>query len=136
MYKDIVKDYDYKVSIASASITATTTGSEIDLQGAIDVKVLIPVGIVTTADATHYFTFTVTQCATSGGSFTAAATTQYHVADSWDRVINATTEGSALYAFQFKPTKRYMKVVATETSTGQAIFGAYVEFTKRHEPGS
>jgi len=136
MYKDLVHNFDYIVGITPIDRTATVTGSEIDLLGAIDVLIIVSIGAVAIADATKLFTFTVTQCATSGGTFAAAATTQYMVADSWDRIINATTEADAVKAFQFKPTLRYIKVVATETGAAQATFGAVVVYNKRSQPAS
>jgi len=135
-FKDLCHNFDYGLSIIGADHTATATGEEIDLLGITDVMVLISVGNVAIADASNLFTFTVTECATSGGTFVAAGTTQYSTSDSWDRIINATTEEEDIYAFNFFPTKRYIKVVATETGTAQAIFSANVIKYGRHQPES
>ena len=137
MLRNPAQNNEFACSIASASITATTTGNYVDILGADRVLIQIPVGVVSTADASNYITFTVTDGTTTTAG-DAVATTQYIAADSWDMTINATTEGSAMYAFEFIPTpgKRYIKVVGTETGTTSAIYGAYVTFSKIHQPAS
>jgi len=135
-FKDLCHNFDYGLSIAGASITATTTGDAIDLNGITDVMVLVSVGAVATADASNYQTFTVTECATAAGTYVAAGTSQYSTSDSWDRIINATTEENDIYAFNFFPTERYIRVVATETGTTEAIFSANVIKYGRHQPES
>lgn len=139
MRKDKARNFDYLQSIAPAAITATTTGSEVSLVGVKDnVLILVDVGAISAADSSNYVTFTVTQATASGGSFSAAASGQYDTVDSWDRILNATTEGSAVYAMNFKPAKGYdyIKVVATETGTFNGIFGAHVLVDGRHQPES
>ena len=135
-FKDLCHNFDYGLSIIGADITATTTGEAIDLTGITDVMVLISVGNVAIADASNLFTFTVTECATAAGTYVAADASQYDTSDSWDRIINATTEEETIYAFNFFPTSRYMRVVATETGTFNGIIGAVVLKYGRHEPES
>jgi len=136
-FKDLCHNFDYGLSIVpAATLTATTTGEAIDLNGITDVMVVVPVGVIATADASNLFTFTVTECATADGTYAAAETTQYSTSDSWDRILNATTEGSDIYAFNFFPTLRYIRVVATETGTASAFFSASVLKYGRHQPES
>jgi hypothetical protein len=133
--KDIARQFDYFTSCAYADRTATITGSEVNITGAKEVLVLVYVVSNTTSDASNLFTFTVTEASATGGSFSAAASTAYDPVDSWDRLINATTE-TGLYAFNFKPTQPYIKVVATETGTAQVAFSAHVLITGIHQPES
>jgi hypothetical protein len=138
MHKDLVSNFDYTTAIEPASYTSTQTSSAIDLRGEKEVLVIVDVGAITTGEAGKYFTFTVTEGATSAAA-DAVATTQYRVADSWDRILNDddASEGGQVYAFQFIPTERYMKVVATATgSTPSAVFGVSVLTTGRHQPQS
>jgi hypothetical protein len=137
-YKDQAGQFDYSQSIDPADYTATKTGDEVDLTNAIEgsVMIVVNIGAVTTADATHYFTFTVTEASATGGSFSAADSTQYSTKDSWDRIVNATSEANAVKVFNFIPSEPFIKVVATETGTAQALFGATVLFKKRHQPAS
>ena len=138
MNKDLVKNFDYTTAIEPAAYTTTQTSSAIDLRGVTEVLVIVDVGAITTGEAGKYFTFTVTDGATSAAA-TAVAATQYRVADSWDRVLNDedANEGGQVYAFQFLPDSRYMKVVATATGTTPSmVFGVSVLTKKRHGPAS
>ena len=132
-------------SIAPADRTASVTGSEVDCSLCpVVATIRVNVGTVTLADSSNLFKFTVTQCATSGGSFTDADSSQYDPVSptgsttAWDRIINATTEGSKAYTFNFRMAADYpyIKVVATETGTAQAAFGACVEFEPSVGPGA
>jgi len=137
-YKDYAVNFDRGDSIVPAAITATTTGSEITLAGITDVWCVVQVGVIAAADASNLMTFTVTQCATTGGTFVAADAAQYGVADSWDRILNAVAEGSQSYAFNFypKPGYGFIKLVATETGTFDGIFGGTFLKYGRHQPES
>lgn len=117
-------------SIAPASITATTTGSVVDLSGYESAMAVIGVGAVAAADATNYVTFKVQVGDESDGSDMADAT-MYAVKTSagatWDRLINATTEENQVYLIGFKTLgKKYARVVGTETLTTTAIYGATI----------
>ena len=137
-FKDLARNFDYSQSIDPASYTATKTGDEVDLTSVDSALVVVNIGAVATADASNLFTFTLTQATASGGTFAAADSGQYDVVDSWDRLINATAEANDVKAFNFRPAKAkpYVKVVATETGTASAIFGATVIFTKTRQPAS
>lgn len=137
--RDIARDFERTVSILpSATKTVTTTGEEVDCSGGLGlVYIDIAIGAVATADATNLFTFTVTQCATTGGTFTAAASGQYDWVDG-DGIINATTEANSVMALNFRLNGSYpfIKVVATETGTASAFFNAIVHVPKRSMPAS
>lgn len=125
-------------SIAPASITATTTGSEVNCTGAQMAMVEISAGVISAADSSNYCTFSITECATTGGSFTAMAAGQQLGINGWDKVINATTEGSAIYRMNvvLSPGYPYIKVVGTETGTFSGIYGANVVFIGYKQPSA
>jgi len=133
-------------SIKAASITATETGEIVDMLGASSVMVIVPVGAVATADASHYFTFTfVTGTDAALGDAAAIASGSYMGAkdedlNTWDRIINSTAEADTCYSFGVnidKVGERWGRVLATETGTAEAIFGAIVVLCyNRHQPTS
>lgn len=132
---DFVNELTVYKSISPASITATTTGTAVDCYNAIECVAVIPVGTVTTADADNYVTFTISE-SDDNSSYAALDSTGYLQAEnmagtSWDRIINATTEGDNVYRFQFVPSKRYVKIVGTETGTTSAVYGGFVEFRRK-----
>lgn len=134
-YNDIVHDLKGTEADAYVQATATQTGDEVALKGGA-VLVVVHVHAAATADADNYFTFTVNQATATGGSFSAAASTQY-VTHLWDRVINATTE-TGVWIFQFIPvaTYDYIKVIATETSTADITYSVSVIQSDVHLPTS
>lgn len=126
--RDVTEQNTYIQSIAPAAITATTTGSAVDVTGYEGVEIVVEAGVITAADASNYMTFTVTYT-TDDTNYTALDSGDYISPASWDRIINATTEGSATYRFGIKPSVANIskiKVVATETGTFNGIFGASV----------
>ena len=134
--KDIARNLDSGQSINPASYTATVTGGEVSMVGkGQEVMIVIPKGAVATADGSNYFTFTVTQATASGGSFVAADSNQYDWVEG-DGVINATTEENGVMTanFRLKRGYDYLKIVATETGTAEAIFGALFLKPGRHNP--
>ena len=142
---DLGRSTVFSQSIAPADHTATVTGEEVDARKCPRRAVVrVSVGIATIADASKFFTFKVTQCATSGGTFTDADAGQYDFVaptgstTAWDGILNATTEGSADYSFNFdmKRTYDYLKVVATETGAAQILFGADIEFIPSEQPAT
>ena len=93
---------------------------------------------MTTADATNFFTLSFTECATSGGTYTAVPAAPVTTMDSWDKLINATTEAAEMHLVQVRltPGMRYIKAVFTETGTAQAELWATFFFKKIHQPAS
>ena len=124
-----------KSSIAPAAHTATTSSEVVvDCAEAESLTVIVPVGVVATADASNFFTFTVLMGDVADGSDATAVDSSAYLNPKsgagvlWDRVINATTEGSQVYQFGVKNLRsnRYAFVRATETETASAIFGAMI----------
>lgn len=132
-HDNLVHNLKGLVGDARQQATATTTGDEVALTGGA-VLIAVYVDTIGTADATHYFTFSVTQATASGGSFVAADAAQYKT-NLWDRIINATTE-TGLFMFQFIPkaTYDYIKVIGTETGTADVTFSVFVIQGDIHAP--
>lgn len=139
--KDINMEILAMTSIAPADLTADTNGTVIDVSGADSIEVIVPVGVVTTADGSNYFDILAKFGDAADGSDAAEVSGSYLDPKSesnvtWDRKINATTEGSLVYQFGLKNlnNNRYLRIMADETGTAQAIIGATVVLGKlRHQ---
>jgi len=130
-------------SISPASHAATIEGEIVDLQGSEKLLMVVMAGIIATSTGSHYMTFTVETGDESNLSDAAAVAAGDYlnplgVANTaWDRLINATTEGSKTYQVGIKNSagKRYGRIVATETGTFTGIFGAaLIKGTLRNSP--
>lgn len=128
--QDIKNWVTFTTAILPAAKTSTTTSSAVDLQGYNAILVHVAAGVWT--DGTH--TFSLTECATSGGSFTAVAAGDLL---GTAPAISSSGTASQQYTFGYRGSKRYIKVVATVTgspSTG-AVYSAEVMLSDpRHFP--
>jgi len=132
--KDINAELLVMQSITAGATKTATTSSEtcVDISGAESAMVVVHAGVVATADASNYFTITVLGNNDGvAGTGTALAATEYldpkdGSGNTWDRLINATTEGSKTYQFGVKNSAgwRYLFVRATETGTASAFLSA------------
>ena len=136
---DIMRNLDPGLSIAPASITATTEGDAVSLvgKGPITIGAIVDVGAVATADATHYFTVSFTECATAAGTYTAIPAARV----SWiegDGIINATTEADTPQTANIYLARGmdYVRAYITETGTAEAIIGVMFLKPGRHNPVS
>lgn len=121
----VSKDFDKAIatsqSIAPVLVAATTTGTAVDLAGFDQAAVVIAAGVIT--DGTH--TIKLTECDTTGGSYTDVA------AGDLSGTFTALTSGAGGSATQevgYLGSKRFLKVVSTVTgspSTG-GVYGAIV----------
>jgi hypothetical protein len=119
------------VAVPLATYTTTITGTEVDARKAgIMVSFWFLTGTLANASAANTMTFTVTQCATSGGSFTAVADAQYITIDSWDRIIDDSSISNTLYRFDFllAPGYPYLKLAGTEAGTFNDPLAAWCVF--------
>jgi hypothetical protein len=117
---DIVESLE----IEAYATAQAEVGAEVDLQGFEGALILIPVGLWT--DATH--TFTVTECDTSGGTFTAVAAED--LLGTLTPVTSTATDQRMLMA-EYRGSKRFIKI--TNTVTGSPTTGAIVgAFVMRH----
>ena len=137
-YKNYAQNFDYAVADAYVNATSTQTGDEVDASANNGViTFIIHVHAIGTADGSNYFTFTVNQATSSGGTYAAANSNQYLTVDSWDRILNATTE-TGIKVLQFFPARNnpYLKLIATETGTADITYSAICLFDSKHQPAS
>ena len=100
--------------------TSTVTSAAVDLKGYRSCLVIIDADAWT--DGTH--TFSLTECDTSGGTYTAVASTDISGSAP---VIDGAPDDDQAYILGYVGSKRFIKVVSTVAgaSTG-AIYGALV----------
>lgn len=126
--KDAVNQLDAAVAIAAVAInTDTTTASAaIDLQGCEGALILIHSGVIAGTTGQNVYTPLITECDTSGGSFTAVADADLINTEA-SAVQDAITD-STVKKIGYKGTKRYIKVsiVSTAFTTAGGIAGAIV----------
>lgn len=104
---------------APVAITGDTTSGACDLQGFASATFYVYFGADTTPpDGSNYWACKLTECDTSGGSYTdvAAADVIGSTANAFG-VVNSGSEDEAVYALGYKGSKRYVKVVVDETGT-------------------
>lgn len=132
-------NYDGDISILPAAArTTTTTGEEVDALGWEEVFVVIHTGTIT--DGTH--TFSMTECDTSGGSFTAVDAADIIPSSTGSGANGAvldTTAGhdNAVVVFGYRGSLRYLKVVCTVSgspSTGGVYSAAILGTKTRRAP--
>lgn len=118
-------------AIDYAQITADKTGDVIiDTQGYDDVFFVIHAHAVATADADNYFTFKVQEgddSALSDAALIADGTTypnRYFGELPSDRKIDLTTQADGFVVFGIRPHKRYVRLMAIETSTADITISA------------
>ena len=114
--KDLASEVVFKQSIIPAAArTATTTGNAVGVAGYESVTICILTGTCT--DGTG--TWSLTECATSGGTYTAVAAADYIGTP----VVTDTTAShdNAGFQFGYRGSQQFIKVVCTMagTTTGQ-----------------
>jgi len=133
--------YGGDVSIVPAAArTTTTTGTAVDTLGYEEVFIVIATGTIT--DGTH--TFSLTECDTSGGTYTAVAAADIIAGSTGSGANGAVVDttaahDNALLVFGYRGNTRYLKVVCTVTgtpSTGGVYSAAVVGTRARHQPVS
>lgn len=130
---DLARDLTSTQILAPVTLSATTTTSAVDVTNAHGKNILIEIdiGVVSAADATNLMTFKITQ-SSDASTYTDLPTAQYDVMASWDKIINATTEGSTKYRFNIQLSTGYysIKLVGTETGTFSGHASASVIFVE------
>lgn len=115
--REMVSDVKFATAIVPAVATATVTSAEIDLQGFDSATVLFDIGNSgDTLSGSVYWTLTLTESDTSGGTFTTVAAADI-VGGVASHLIDAPAEDSVVVAFGYTGSKRYIKGVATKTGT-------------------
>lgn len=115
--KDLYSDIGVVAAVVPATLTATNTSAAIDLQGFDSATVIIQTGAI---GGSGNFTPSLVECATSGGSYTAVATTD---------LIGSFTDplaASSVYKIGYRGNKRYIKTVLTLNSGTNIVAGVVV----------
>lgn len=129
------------LSILPKSITGTETGAAIDTAGYDGCLAWVALGAGdAAADGSNYLTAKVTECATSGGSYTDVAASNIISDDASPTnafaVYNATTDDEVIKCIGIKKGHlRYLKIVITETgnlNTGTLVAGGF-DLTAAHQ---
>lgn len=123
MRKDLYSNIKLSQIAIPATKTTTVTSSEIDTAGFESLVVEFNVGNSgDTLSGSLYWTLSLTECATSGGSFTAVAAADIRVqggtaGTTSTYVIDAPAEDSLTVKFGYMGSLRYVKAVATATGS-------------------
>lgn len=115
--KDLYSDIGVVAAVVPATLTATNTSAAIDLQGYDSATVIIQTGAI---GGSGNFTPSLVECATSGGTYTAVATTD---------LIGSFTDplaASSVYKIGYRGNKRYIKTVLTLNSGTNIVAGVVV----------
>jgi len=105
MSKDISAIIAPRVSIAPVAVTGTVEGVGVDVSDCDSFAVVIPVGVITTLNATDKLTATVLLGPDSTiGNATAVDAAGYinprdSDGDDWDRILDASAEAARVYYF-------------------------------------
>ncbi|WUI00212.1 hypothetical protein OHR68_43220 [Spirillospora sp. NBC_00431] len=116
MRGDIKNHIDVATTIAPAAYTATQNGTAVDLANYDAAAVVLHVGAV----ANNAFSVEVQHSDQSGSGFTAVSD------DDLDGTEPATLTAATVTTIGYHGIKRYLRVVATDAGTGDAVFGASV----------
>lgn len=125
-----------------ATITATTNGIAVDMQGYESIAFDIAVGSFATFDGTNKWTFTVQEGDLADSSDMATIPTADYLGPKtqlgadWDRVCDAATDDEVSFMIPVaKSKKRYRRIVLTEAGTVSAICAVTALLGKaRHNP--
>lgn len=118
----------FSAPIESGTFTSTQTSAAIDVSETEHILFLFRVTTATTLNSSNYFTFGVTECETSGGTYTAIDPARISVMPrSTVTAQPLITTGYVLV--RVMPRKKFMKVALTETGTSE-IVGAVYQLTK------
>ena len=115
--KDLYSEIGVVAAVAPATLTATNTSAAIDLQGFDSACAIIQTGAIAGAGN---FTPSFTECATSGGVYTAVAAADLN--GSFTDPLAA----SSTYKVGYRGNKRYIKTVLTLNSGTAIVAGVVV----------
>ena len=119
----------HKVVLAEvpAAITGTATSDTIDLLGFNSVTCYVAFGADTTPpDGSNYWTCTIHESDAASSGFAAAAAGDVigNTANAFG-VVNSGDDDNAIYALGYKGTKRYLRIVVTETGAVSTTICAF-----------
>ena len=131
--KDLSSSVNCEVSLVPAAArTATATGSAVGVAGYESVTICVITGTVT--DGTG--TFSLTECDTSGGTYTAVDSSD--IIGTPPVLDTTSTHDNAGFQFGYRGSKAFIKVVCTMagTTTGQVYAAAVILGHPRNAPTS
>jgi hypothetical protein len=115
--KDLYSNVGIDAAVVPATLTATNTSAAIDLQGFESAMVIIQTGAIGGAGN---FTPKLTECATSGGTYTDVA------AADLNGIFPAVLAASSIYRVGYRGSKRFIKTVLTLNSGTNILAGAMI----------
>lgn len=125
MTRDNKATVDTRLAMTFAARTADVTNAPvIDTQGFNSATFVVVAGAVSTASAGNSFAFTLRHSDASDMSGDEAVPAgQFH----GTAVIDATAQANTVRGrIRYSGSKRYLRLIATETGTADAVFGAVV----------
>jgi hypothetical protein len=115
--KDLYSNVGIDAAVVPATLTATNTSAAIDLQGFESAMVIIQTGAIGGAGN---FTPKLTECATSGGTYTDVADADLN------GIFPAVLAASSIYRVGYRGSKRFIKTVLTLNSGTNILAGAMI----------
>lgn len=142
MSRDLVHNVRSTQAMNAITFSATTNGTTVDTQGfeSLSFAVIVGTNGGNAFSATDLVTFTVQEGDQADASDMAAIAAGDYLASerqdgtSWDRILDAAADDQEVYSIGVQlNTKRYKRIVATETGTVSAvIIGAIAELGHPH----
>jgi len=121
--RDLMSLFNAVEALAQVQLTATANGVVVDTHDYNTVAFLVQLGDIATADASHYFTITAEEGDAANLSDAVAIPTARRLGPAL--VINLTSQANSVLETGYaKGTKRYMRLVFTETGTADADVSA------------
>ncbi len=134
--RDLYDNISVGQVVVPANATSTITSSAIDLQGFNSALVLFNIGAAgDTLSGSKYWTLSLTECATSGGTYTAVASTD--TSEGINSITVALGQDQAAYKIGYIGSQRFIKAVVTPTgtmSTGTIIGIAALKGNPAYKP--
>lgn len=121
--KNLMQSIKAISALDAVALSATTNGIAIDTQGYESLVFTINVGDFATFSGSNLLTFTVEESDASGSGFAAIAAGQYldarnEAGAAWDRIMDAAGDDEQAFMIGVEVrTKRYLRLVVTETGT-------------------
>lgn len=115
--KDLYSNVGTEAAVVPATLIATNTSAAIDLQGYDSALVIIQTGAIA---ASGNFTPKLTECATSGGTYTDVA------ADDLNGTFATVLAASTVYRVGYRGNKRFIKTVLTLNSGTSIVAGVVI----------
>ena len=113
----------------AATLTGTTTGEIIDMQGFGLADILVQVGTATTADGSNYFTVSLTHSDAANMAGEEAVTASNGLIGA-NLVINATADADKVNHIGYSGNKRYIRLAVTETGTASVQVAAVARLSR------